>query len=103
MIEMILRVANENDIQLLFDWANDPKVRENSFSTDYIQYADHIKWFTAIMNDKHRKQYIAEVNGQPVGQIRVAVDGEKAMIGYSVAKEFRGKVMRHRCSRKLSG
>lgn len=39
-----LRKAEQSDMDLLFEWANDPAVRKNSFRSDPIPYADHVKW-----------------------------------------------------------
>ena len=35
-------------------------------------------------------------NNTPVGQIRLTINGDEAEIGYSIAKEFRGKGYGHR-------
>jgi len=35
---VFLRKATLSDIDLLYEWANDPVVRENSFSTESISY-----------------------------------------------------------------
>ena len=36
MSSLILRKANNEDINLLFDWANDDTVRNNSFNAEKI-------------------------------------------------------------------
>lgn len=88
--EGILRPANQGDIKLLFDWANDPVTRMYSFSTDFISWEQHEKWFAAIMEDVCRIQYIYEYQGAAVGQIRLTIEGEAAEEGFSVAPEARG-------------
>ena len=70
-----LRKACEEDMNLLFEWANDPKVRQNAFHTEAIPYEEHQKWFYGLMKDEKRVQYIfMEEN-----------------IGYSIASSMRGK------------
>ena len=92
---LYLRKADESDMDLLFKWANDPTVRENSFNTETIPYEDHVKWFNKVMEDESVLQFILMNEDTPVGQIRLNVDGEEAEIGYSIAREFRGKGYGH--------
>ena len=40
-----LRKVNLNDVELIFKWANDPDVRNNSFNTNQIVWDEHVKWF----------------------------------------------------------
>lgn len=86
-----LREASEADLDLLFDWANDPEVRKNSFSTAQISYEEHQKWFKKLMQDKARKQYIYLVDEIPAGQIRIEKTGDSAEVSYSICAEQRGK------------
>lgn len=86
-----LRKATAEDKDLLYRWANDPTVRANAFSTASICYEDHQKWFAARMKDPDTILYILMVEDEPIGQIRLTLEGEKALIDYSIAKEYRGK------------
>ena len=42
--KLYLRTADENDMDLLFQWANDPDVRKNSFHSEPISYETHKKY-----------------------------------------------------------
>ena len=86
-----LRKACEEDMELLFEWANDPKVRQNAFHTEPIPYEEHQKWFCGLMKDENRVQYIFMEENKPVGQIRFTIEGDEAVIGYSIASDMRGK------------
>jgi RimJ/RimL family protein N-acetyltransferase len=86
-----LREASERDLDLLYGWANDPEVRKNSFSTAQIPYLEHQEWFQGLLLDSTRKQYIYMAGRIPVGQIRVAVQGDGAEVSYSIGKEWRGQ------------
>ena len=88
--KIYLRNVSENDIDLLFAWANDPLVRANSFSTEPIPYEDHKKGFSDLINDEDRRQYILMEDDEAAGQIRFNISGEEAEIGYSVSPEKRG-------------
>lgn len=86
-----LRRAVEGDMDLLFDWANDQEVRENSFSTGQIAYGEHRRWFLGLLQDASRKQYIYLADEIPIGQIRVTLQKDKAEISYSISREWRGQ------------
>jgi UDP-2,4-diacetamido-2,4,6-trideoxy-beta-L-altropyranose hydrolase len=86
-----LRKTQENDCELLWRWANDPKARESAFSSENIAWEDHRIWFSSKQNDSNCFQYIALSNGDvPIGQIRFDIKNSIAEIDYSVDKNFRG-------------
>ena len=108
---LYLRPAAMEDRQLLFDWRNDPLVRQNSFTTDPIPWEDHVKWFARMMADPQTRQYIliaaeAEDTGVPVGQIRLNACEENPSayeISYSVAAEARGRGYGRRLLETIKG
>lgn len=85
-----LRAAEEQDMELLFEWANEPEVRRNSFSTKEILYEEHQKWFADLLSREDCRQYIYMQNDDAVGQIRITIHGENAEIGYSICAGKRG-------------
>lgn len=91
-----LRKAEYGDIDLLYRWANDPVVRNNSFHTNLIPYEDHVRWFSRMIADDSVLQFIMMDGNLPVGQIRLNIDGDEAEIGYSIAEEHRGKGYGHK-------
>ena len=85
-----LRLVTSDDMDLLFEWANDDSVRKNSFSSEKILYESHKKWFAKLLEREDCRQYIYCVDDEPVGQVRVTAEGERAEIGYSICAEKRG-------------
>ncbi len=86
-----LRKVTEDDMMLLFKWANDPIVRNNSFQSKQIHLTDHKKWFSQLLNDSNQIQYILMRGDSPVGQIRASIiDRETALINYSIDEKYRG-------------
>ena len=85
-----LRAATIEDMDLLFEWANDPLVRKNSFSSEQIPYEEHREWYAKLLERKDRKQYIYEYENEPIGQIRLSIDGDTAVISYSICASKRG-------------
>lgn len=86
-----LRRVSKEDIDFLFELANDKKVRQNSFSTKEIMYDEHRKWFAAVLDREDYKQYIYMLDEKSIGQVHIEMCGSKAEIGYSICEEYRGQ------------
>ena len=88
-----LRRALREDYKLTWNWANDSLVRQMSFNTAPISYERHIEWYDARLNCASAFIRIAEIDGDPVGQVRFEyVEDEKGwLVDISVAREFRGQ------------
>ena len=87
----VLRLVNENDLDLLLTWANDQEVRRNSFQQKQITYEEHCAWFKRAMEDADQRLYLLEKDGSPIGQIRLGIEGDSAEISYSIANGERGR------------
>ncbi|MEJ8756750.1 UDP-2,4-diacetamido-2,4,6-trideoxy-beta-L-altropyranose hydrolase [Pontibacter sp. H259] len=92
---LTLREATITDLHLVFDWNNDPEVRQRSFNPEPILLENHTRWFKAKLEDATCKFYIAEVAGTPAAQIRFDIKGDEATISYLVSRDFRGKGIAH--------
>ena len=89
-VSMTLRRAREEDCRLLWQWVNEPAVRESAFSTDPIPWESHCAWFRERLADPDCYLYVAEdEDGAPVGQARLESDGVDAEIDISVAQDYR--------------
>lgn len=89
-MKLKLRDVETTDIDLLFKWANDSTVRQNAFNTEPIPYENHKMWFVKMLADKDVQQYILCNDNTPLGQIRLNIEDNKAVIDYSIDKEWRG-------------
>lgn len=86
-----LRKVTSNDCDLIFEWANDKSVRENSFNSEKINYDEHIRWFNRKLISEESLMYILKVKSNEVGMIRLdKIDQLSYLINYSIAKEHRG-------------
>lgn len=88
--EFSLRDIDENDINLLYSWANDDVSRKNAFHTEYITFDEHRIWFYKLLRDSNQKQYIFMKIDKPIGQIRFSIVGNEAEIDYSISPNERG-------------
>jgi len=85
------RSATASDEALLLDWANDPAVRKQGFSTKPISPRDHHAWLAKRLGNADCRIFIAtSAAGMPVGQVRFERSGAAWVIGYSLDAAFRG-------------
>ncbi|WP_414471782.1 GNAT family N-acetyltransferase [Microvirga sp. M2] len=84
---MRIRPVVIGDARVLFDWRNDPLTRAMSRTTDPVEWDRHVAWLTRRLEAPEPHLYIAEVDGRPVGTIRI--DGEE--VSYTVTPSERGK------------
>jgi RimJ/RimL family protein N-acetyltransferase len=93
MAALILRQAQAGDARLLFEWANDPVARAQSFTQATIPWQDHERWFARKLADMRCMLLIAEdALGRPVAQVRFDLgEDASAIISVAVAPEQRGR------------
>jgi RimJ/RimL family protein N-acetyltransferase len=89
---MQLRPATQEDAGLLWQWANDPLTRANSFHGEAIPWSQHIDWYAAKLRATETRIWILEYRQIPVGQIRYdRIAPALAQISYVVAPGWRGR------------
>jgi UDP-2,4-diacetamido-2,4,6-trideoxy-beta-L-altropyranose hydrolase len=88
----VVRRAGLDDAQLIWEWANDPSVRVNSFHSEAIPLSDHLQWYYGKLTSEDTRIWILELNQTPVALIRYErTDKHTAEISFSVAASYRGK------------
>ena len=86
-----LRPVSLRDSELLWKWANDPEVREQSFTQEAISWSVHEQWLKSRLEDRDTVIRIAENDrSDSVGVVRFALQQRKAVVSISLAREFRG-------------
>ena len=87
------RLARLDDEAMFLEWANDPLVRENAFTTDTIDPNTHRTWFRKRLNDpEHCRLYVVETyNGLPIGQVRFEQSDDAWEVDYALGSHFRGR------------
>lgn len=90
MENLTLTLAEPDDADILFEWANDAQTRANAFNTGKIEYDEHIRWFRSKLEGENSYIFICENCGQKIGQIRLDITDNEALISYSIAREYRG-------------
>ena len=80
------------DCMLLWEWVNDPAVRNSAFQDRPILLEDHQKWCREkLTSDNCIVTIISDCYNTPVGQVRFEYNGEEAVADISLAKPFRGR------------
>ena len=65
----VLRPMAEHDLEMVLEWRNAPKVRENMYTQQVISLDEHQKWW-ARMNDQDSDKYLVfEADGLPAGVV----------------------------------
>lgn len=87
------RRATERDLDLYHAWANDPAVRAQSFNQEPIPYTTHCAWFRRRLAAPDVLMLVFEdvETGEPVGQVRIEREGDRAVVGVSIASRYRGQ------------
>lgn len=91
-MQLTVRTARPDDVQLYFDWANDPATRQQSFNTNPIVWETHKIWFVRKISDPHALMLVFENEaGSPVGQVRFEQTADEVIVGVSLDAAFRGQ------------
>jgi spore coat polysaccharide biosynthesis predicted glycosyltransferase SpsG/RimJ/RimL family protein N-acetyltransferase len=86
-----LRRVHPDDCRLIWERANEPTTRAASFSAGPIPWEQHRIWFAAKLNDPCCYFFVAlDSEEQPVGQVRLDVNGAEAVISLSLAGCIQG-------------
>ncbi|MCZ7383462.1 MAG: UDP-2,4-diacetamido-2,4,6-trideoxy-beta-L-altropyranose hydrolase [Candidatus Methanoperedens sp.] len=87
-----LRVATREDTLLLWQWANDPLARRNSFTSEPILWSQHELWYAGKIASPETRLWMMEYQHVPVGQIRYdRTEAKTARISFSIAPAYRGR------------
>lgn len=86
-----LRPVKPEDMDLLYEWVNEEETRKNAFHSEPIPYENHVKWFHNILQSDQVLQYLYIYNEEPIGQVRLNLNENSALIDYSISKPHRGQ------------
>lgn len=90
---LMFKLADISHAELLYNWANDPEVRNNAFNQNTIEWNQHLSWFNNKLNSSDSEIYIFYSADQPIGQVRIDYndDNKQWIIDYSIDQKYRGK------------
>ena len=92
-----LRLTAIDDAEVLLKWRNNSATREASHNTALINEDEHFLWLKRILASEKRKLYMAEIDGVPVGTVRVDSEALGYELSWTVSTTMRssgiGKAM----------
>lgn len=86
-----LRICNRDDLNIIYKLRNDTDVRKNAFNIKYISYKEHYEWYIDSLQRKNRIMYLLINKDVVIGQIRLDIADQKALISYSIQVDRRGQ------------
>lgn len=89
---VLLRRAIYDDCNLVWQWSNEKETRKASFCQEPISWDEHVRWFKEKLADPNHVFFIAtDGNKNMLGQIRYAIEDNKAIVSFSIAPEHRNR------------
>ncbi len=89
--ELTLTEAQSADAKRLFEWANDPGNRAASFSSDVIEWDEHVAWLEKKLSNSDCSLFIVSDAQGPLAQVRFDDANDHTVISLSLAPERRGE------------
>lgn len=89
--DIVLRPATHADAALLLEWRNDPDAVRFSLTGRAVGASPHASWLAARLAGNAPRLWIAEEGSDPVGQVRVDLDGATGTVSIAVAPAHRGR------------
>lgn len=85
-----MRLATMEDAAMLHEWRNDDLTCEQSINSEPVPWDDHVAWLKNSLSNVHRVLMVAELDGEPVGTVRID-HGKESELSWTVAPAHRGK------------
>lgn len=89
--EVWLRPAENGDAERVLAWRNDPASVATSETGTAVDETDHLAWFARRLADPGTKLWIGELDGAPVGMVRIDVRSGEGTVSVAVDPDRRGE------------
>lgn len=86
-----LRCVSVQDEQTLFEWANDPVTRKNSFNSEPISWDTHQRWFKEKLNSPDTYIWMFECQNISCGWVRIEKMEKIFKLSCLIATPYRGQ------------
>lgn len=88
---MDFREISEEDIDIIYKWANDPVTRSQSYSDGNIKFEEHKEWFEEKVNNSNCCFLIFSNNNKKIGLVRFDLKGRYWVVSINIAPSERGQ------------
>lgn len=80
----MLRPLGDDDLEMVLQWRNHPAVRANMYNSHEISLAEHHSWWARTAQDKCRRYFVFEDEGDPSGVVAFTdIDGEQGTASWA--------------------
>jgi UDP-2,4-diacetamido-2,4,6-trideoxy-beta-L-altropyranose hydrolase len=87
----VLRRAVAADAADFLCWRNDALSRAMSFTSEPVSWSEHLRWFRRKLDDASAELYVVELDGLPVGQVRIDRLPGEAVLSFGLDPVVRGR------------
>ncbi len=75
-----IRRASTDDVEMLFEWRNDIRIRRHSRNAKPLSGLEHANWFSRNLSNESSELLIGLYEGSPVGCVRFDIEDERAEV-----------------------
>lgn len=86
-----LQPVEKADMQKLYEWRNDNRVRKYSRNSDAITFDQHKKWFNVVMSDPDKHVFIGYSGDNEIGVLRFDCNYDQAEVSIYLVPGKQGK------------
>lgn len=98
MVNIKIRFAEKNDCSDIFEWRNNELTRNMSKNSEFIDWKDHVRWFSNSLDSESRILLICEDNqNNKIGCIFFDISESNALISINLNPTQRGKGFAKSC------
>ena len=74
-----------------FYWRNEAHSRAMSFTSEPVAWSEHVRWFRRKLDDASTELHVVELDGLPVGQVRIDHLAAEAVLSFAIDPLVRGR------------
>ncbi|MBT5956057.1 MAG: UDP-2,4-diacetamido-2,4,6-trideoxy-beta-L-altropyranose hydrolase [Candidatus Marinimicrobia bacterium] len=82
-----IKRAGKDDSKNIFEWRNNPKIRDVSRNSVLISWEEHQRWFDAVLADTNRVFVIGTSGNEMVGVVRFEIENDVAEVSIYLVPE----------------
>jgi UDP-4-amino-4,6-dideoxy-N-acetyl-beta-L-altrosamine N-acetyltransferase len=82
--ECALWPADPSHVRLLFEWRNQPRMRDAALDDHEIRWDEHLAWWDGVLRRADRHVLIYVQRGVPAGRVQLDVAGDAAVWGFQI-------------------
>jgi L-amino acid N-acyltransferase YncA len=86
-----VRLAQPDDCRQIWEWRNEPGMREASFNSDPVALEDHTRWFAKVLAADDIRLFVGLSDGRGVGFVRFDRHGSEAHVSVTIDRDLRGR------------